>query len=343
MDYGVLSVTMLFCASLPECYVVPDLAAVLHATGQLEDRAEHRIRTTGAMIFPVMMKGGLTSPDGSGIAQILKVRLIHATVRNLILRGSPEAQASGLRAARSRLIHPADSMARALHVHGWDLERCTLPNNQDELAYTLLTFSYVFLRGNAPLGIRSRRERRGRLPACMERGRVFPRHPPRADGGHHGRGGGALRAHAGARPRRPGEDAKRRGSTRPHLGGALMGAMETVIPPGPFKAFPTLLTRRLIGPTSSTRPRPRRPRLVDLAKTLFALMMAAALGSRCGGAPRVSGFLDLAAHHARDRLSAHVRAAHEPDARALGAGAAAPRHPRAHRQLGPGPEGFAAG
>jgi hypothetical protein len=43
---------MLFCASLPECYVVPDLAAVLHATGQLEERAEHRIRTTGAMIFP---------------------------------------------------------------------------------------------------------------------------------------------------------------------------------------------------------------------------------------------------------------------------------------------------
>src|SRR5664279_3662764 len=46
MDYGALSVTMLFCASLPECYVIPDLATVLHSTGQLEDRAQHRIRTT---------------------------------------------------------------------------------------------------------------------------------------------------------------------------------------------------------------------------------------------------------------------------------------------------------
>ena len=99
MDYGALSVTVLFCASLPECYVVPDLAAVLHATGQLEERAEHRIRTTGAMIFPVMMAGGLTRPDGAGIAQVLKVRLIHATVRNLILRASPQ-EALGARGAR---------------------------------------------------------------------------------------------------------------------------------------------------------------------------------------------------------------------------------------------------
>src|SRR6188472_2789415 len=94
MEHGALSVTILFCASLPECYVVPDLAAVLHATGQLEERAEHRIRTTGAMIFPVMMRGGLTSPQGAGIAQVLKVRLIHATIRNLILRGTPEAAAT---------------------------------------------------------------------------------------------------------------------------------------------------------------------------------------------------------------------------------------------------------
>jgi hypothetical protein len=79
MEYGALSVTMLFCSSLPECYVIPDLAAVLHATGQLETHTDYRIRATGAMIFPVMMAGGLTAPDGGGIAQILKVRLIHHT------------------------------------------------------------------------------------------------------------------------------------------------------------------------------------------------------------------------------------------------------------------------
>ncbi|MGE4053111.1 MAG: DUF2236 domain-containing protein, partial [Piscinibacter sp.] len=45
-DQGVLSCTLLFCASLPECYVVPDLAEVLHTTGQLEQRTDYRIRST---------------------------------------------------------------------------------------------------------------------------------------------------------------------------------------------------------------------------------------------------------------------------------------------------------
>ena len=67
MEYGALSVTILFCSSLPECYVIPDLAAVLHATGQLEKHTEYRIRATGAMIFPVMMRGGLTEPEGGGV------------------------------------------------------------------------------------------------------------------------------------------------------------------------------------------------------------------------------------------------------------------------------------
>ncbi|HPV24704.1 MAG TPA: DUF2236 domain-containing protein, partial [Casimicrobium sp.] len=83
MDYGPLSCTLLFCASLPECYYLPDLAEVLHITGQLENNTDYRVRLTAAMVFPVMMKGGLTTPEGGGIAQVLKVRLIHAMVRNL--------------------------------------------------------------------------------------------------------------------------------------------------------------------------------------------------------------------------------------------------------------------
>ena len=59
MDYGALSVTRLFCSSLPECYVIPDLAAVLQVTGKLVTHTDYRIRATGAMIFPVMMRGGL--------------------------------------------------------------------------------------------------------------------------------------------------------------------------------------------------------------------------------------------------------------------------------------------
>ena len=89
MEHGALSCILLFCSSLPECYVRPDLADVLHTAGQLEQHTEYRIRSTAAMIFPVMMRGGLDAMGGAGIAQTLKVRLIHSTIRNLILRGAP--------------------------------------------------------------------------------------------------------------------------------------------------------------------------------------------------------------------------------------------------------------
>ena len=115
MHEGPLSCTLLFCASLPECYVPPQLAEVLHVAGQLEAHTEHRIRQTAAMVFPVMLKGGLTDPAGSGIAQVLKVRLIHATIRHLILHGDPE-QMPGAVAAQ-----PRQGLRRV------DMARCTKP------------------------------------------------------------------------------------------------------------------------------------------------------------------------------------------------------------------------
>jgi len=151
MDYGPMSCTLLFCASLPECYVLPHLSEVLHAAGQLEAHTEHRIRQTAAMVFPVMMKGGLTRGEGGGVAQVLKVRLIHATIRHLILRGPPE-QAAG-RIEPLAPVGPAENLHQALLANGWDVERQGLPCNQVELAYTLLTFGYVFLKGMRTLGL----------------------------------------------------------------------------------------------------------------------------------------------------------------------------------------------
>ncbi|MBX3586989.1 MAG: DUF2236 domain-containing protein [Ramlibacter sp.] len=155
MREGPLACTLLFCASLPECYVPPQLAEVLHVAGQLEAHTEHRIRQTAAMVFPVMLKGGLTSADGCGIAQVLKVRLIHATIRHLILHGEP-GQVDGVVPAS----HPAGppggghaALHEALLSHGWDVPRRGLPCNQLELAYTLLTFHYVFLRGMRTMGL----------------------------------------------------------------------------------------------------------------------------------------------------------------------------------------------
>jgi len=276
MDYGALSVTILFCASLPECYVVPDLAAVLHATGQLEDRAEYRIRSTGAMIFPVMMEGGLTRPDGSGIAQVLKVRLIHAMVRNLILRGSPDAARGATMIPPLAQAQPGDSMQRALHVHGWDLETLALPNNQEELAYTLLTFSYVFLRSLRRLGIPfTTQQEEDYLHAWNVAGHFLGiRRELMVDTMEEAAG---LFARMQARGREDWAKRPLADDPRPRLGAALMGAMESVIPDGPFKSFPVLLTRRLIGPASS-RDLGLDGQVSWLSKLLFASLMLAAYG-----------------------------------------------------------------
>lgn len=263
MDYGALSVTLLFCASLPECYVVPDLAAVLHTTGQLEDNAEHRIRATGAMVFPVMMKGGLTSPEGGGLAQIFKVRLIHATIRHLILRKSPEdamaALAADGRSAQAGVVPPlalpqrlsgAAGMHQALFARGWDVTAEGLPCNQEELAYTLLTFSYVFLRGMRKLGIGFAPAdeeaylhcwnvaghmlgiERALMADTMEQAEtLFARMQARG------------RADRAARPLSP--------DPRPDLGRALMSAMQSAIPEGALKSFPVLMTRFLCGPDTA--------------------------------------------------------------------------------------------
>ncbi len=262
MDYGALSVTMLFCASLPECYVIPDLAAVLHVTGQLERHTEYRIRSTGAMVFPVMMKGGLTASDGGGIAQILKVRLIHATIRNAILRASPEdalrARDANPAAADAGVVPPlpgmacAQSMHQALFAHGWNINEEGLPCNQEELAYTLLTFSYVFLRSMRKLGIPLSRDdeeayihtwnvaghvlgiERALMVDTMDEAEVlFAAMQAR----------GRAETHAGVDT---GSD-KPCADPRPGLGNALINAMSQVIPFRAAKSFPLFMTRYLCG------------------------------------------------------------------------------------------------
>jgi hypothetical protein len=155
MREGPLACTLLFCASLPECYVPPQLAEVLHIAGQLEANTEHRIRQTAAMVFPVMLKGGLTHADGCGVAQVLKVRLIHATIRHLILHGEPGV-GSGLipsSTGTERATGGHAALHEALMAHGWDAPQRGLPCNQLELAYTLLTFHFVFLRGMRTMGL----------------------------------------------------------------------------------------------------------------------------------------------------------------------------------------------
>jgi ER-bound oxygenase mpaB/B'/Rubber oxygenase, catalytic domain len=237
-EEGVLSCLLLFCASLPECYVVPDLAEVLQATAQLEERTEHRIRATAGMIFPIMLKGGLSSPEGSGRAQILKVRLIHATVRHLLLRGRPDA----VRQAVPALEAAAPGMHAALFAHGWDLERDGLPCNQEELAYTLLTFGYVGLRSLHRLGVPHRpSDEEAILHTWNLMGSLVGVAPELMAGDM--AGATALFERLQAR----GLQQRLQPDPRPPLARALMACMTAVIPLRLLQPMPLLLTRFLLG------------------------------------------------------------------------------------------------
>jgi hypothetical protein len=245
IDYGMLSCTLLFCSSLPECYVIPDLAAVLHVAGQLEERTDHRIRATAAMIFPVMMVGGLTRPDGGGLAQVLKVRLIHATIRHLILRGNP-SQVSRLDVIPALPPDNAANLHHALFALGWDITEDGVPCSQDELAYTLLTFGYVFLRSLRKLGLGlSKDDEEAYLHAWNVMGHVLGMER-------------TLMADTMdeakllfARLQERGRAQSYQPDPRPALGNALMRTMQAVIPIGLLKPFPVLLTRHLCGKTTA--------------------------------------------------------------------------------------------
>ena len=246
IDFGMLSCTLLFCSSLPECYVIPDLAAVLHVAGQLEQRTEYRIRSTAAMIFPVMMVGGLTRPDGGGLAQVLKVRLIHATIRHLILRGNPDQAGQRERVLPLPVTGAPGNLHQSLYALGWNIAADGVPCSQDELAYTLLTFGYVFLRSLRKLGLG--------LPEDDELAYLHTWNVM----GHVLGMQGTLMAHTMEQAEELFARLQERGrahtylpDSRPALGNALMQTMSAVIPLRLIKPFPVLLTRHLCGKTTS--------------------------------------------------------------------------------------------
>lgn len=246
MEQGPLSCTLLFCSSLPECYVLPQLAEVLHIAGQLEQHTEHRIRQTAAMVFPVMMKGGLTDPEGAGVAQVLKVRLIHATIRHLILHGDPE-QVRG-QVPPSAANAAAGPMFSALAAHGWNIDAQGLPCHQVELAYTLLTFSYSFLKGMRTLGLGlPRADEEAYLHAWNVMGHVLGvRRELMAWTMDEA---AALFEHMQAQARLlPGQP-----DVRPPLGRALMDAMARSIHVPVLRHLPVPLTRWLVGPETANR------------------------------------------------------------------------------------------
>jgi ER-bound oxygenase mpaB/B'/Rubber oxygenase, catalytic domain len=117
----------LFCASLPSAYAAAKGVKVLSRTAQLQTNTRRRIMETGQFLINVLAVGSFET-TGKGFRTIAHVRLMHAAVRQLI--EDHASQKPGL----------------------WDLN-WGIPINQEDLAGTMLSFSYVPLDPLRRLGL----------------------------------------------------------------------------------------------------------------------------------------------------------------------------------------------
>lgn len=122
--YGHLILLILVCGSLPTTYAARRGVKVLNGTGRLRIDPNRRLWETAQMVVNIMGPGGL-SRTGKGIRTAQKVRLMHAAIRRLLLT-DPD----------------------------WNVEELGVPVNQEDLAGTLLMFSYFVLEGLKMLGVR---------------------------------------------------------------------------------------------------------------------------------------------------------------------------------------------
>lgn len=126
--WGVPVVVCLFCASLPSAYAAAKGVKVLYLTARLDTDARRRVMETGQFLIDVLSVGGLEE-EGKGRRTIQRVRLMHAAVR--------------------RLIKARNEQQPDLWHADWGT-----PINQEDLAGTLLTFSYIVVESLRRLGIR---------------------------------------------------------------------------------------------------------------------------------------------------------------------------------------------
>ena len=123
---------LLFQKVLAEGYLARRFALVLSLTHKLESDPQRRLLETGQLVFDAMAPGGL-GIGGQGIATALRVRLLHAALRQLV---------HDLGAAQPGLL-PADF---------------GVPISQEDMAATLMGFSAATLEGLGQLGARISRD-----------------------------------------------------------------------------------------------------------------------------------------------------------------------------------------
>lgn len=128
LDFGPAMLLFLFYKSLPILYSYKDGAEVLMQTGRLArpkdndlSKFARRITETGQFLVDVMTPGNL-DPGGKGIATTQRIRLIHASIRAFV------------------------------GLQHWDSDKLGAPINQEELAFTLMSFSISLLEALEDFG-----------------------------------------------------------------------------------------------------------------------------------------------------------------------------------------------
>jgi hypothetical protein len=215
--YGLASATLLACASLPECYVMKYGTEVLAYTKFLQVNPTRRVRETAQMVMDVMCPGGL-EPGGRGVRATMKVRVMHAIVRHMV-ENDPKAVAN-----------PSDPALRA---------KFGRPINQEDMVYTLLTFSYVVINGFAGMGYRmTDGEREGYIHCWNVVGSLMGIREELLPASY----ADARELFDAIRKRQHGQsDAGRK------LTAALLKALQDALPGEHHDPLPAALTRRLIG------------------------------------------------------------------------------------------------
>lgn len=138
---GPLILLSLVTASLAECYALADGVRVLHLTHRMDDRHVYRrVYETAQFIIDCCSPGGL-DPGGRGLRAIQKVRLMHASVRRLLLAPPPPGIDRHDRTFNAVLLRTQ-----------WDTAALGLPINWQDQAFTLQSFGYVILRAMATFG-----------------------------------------------------------------------------------------------------------------------------------------------------------------------------------------------
>jgi hypothetical protein len=254
LQYGISSATLLACASLPECYLMRHGTEVLCFTKFLQLDPARRIRETALMIMSVMSTGGLMPHKGVGLGvrSTQKVRLMHATIRCMIDREPGIA------------ANPTDpALQKAMGR----------PINQEDLVFTLMTFSYVAVQGFQRLGVPMTRRQQDAYVHCWNvvgymmgiREELLPDGIDQAKLLYDT----IMRRQAGTSP--AGQQLQR----------ALTKLLVDLMPPG-LKSLPVELTRKLVGDEHATQigltPSPARDRAL-IAATLLLWRLTVRVGS----------------------------------------------------------------